>query len=78
MCIPKCAQTASSTRMQSTQQAKEDAEKRARELKALLDAANKTITELRAANVRTVYGAIVCACDSLLLLYCIGMSDVHE
>ena len=46
--------------MQSVQQAKEDAEKRARDLQGLLDAANQAITELRTANVRIVYGAIVC------------------
>ena len=46
--------------MQFAQQAKEDAEKRARDLQGLLDAANRAITELQATNVRTVNGAIVC------------------
>ena len=41
--------------MQSAEQAKQDAEKLARHLQGLLEA----ITELQAANVRTVYGAIV-------------------
>ena len=46
--------------MQSVQQAKEDAEKRARDSQGLLDSANRAITELQAANVCAVYGAIVC------------------
>ena len=46
--------------MQSAEQAKQDAKTRARNLQGLLDAANRAITELQAANVRTVYGAIVC------------------
>ena len=69
MRIPLCVQTASSTRLQSVQQAKEDAEKRARKSQGLLDAANRAITELQAANARTVYGVVACLFGSLLSLY---------
>jgi hypothetical protein len=59
--------------MQAAQQAQEDAEKRARDSQGLLEAANQAITELQAANVRTVYGEIVICVCFVLCCRCIEL-----